>query len=559
MNGNIGLYFNKNNKGVFMRKNIKKYLAAFAALSLLLTACGGAKDAKSDSSADTTQAGETKTGSGTGEKVLKFGQANAGTGLDMQKSTSSGAASIADEVTESLLRFNDKNEEEVVLLTDFPKVSDDGLTYSFELKKGVKFTNGVELTTKDVQYTFERMFTPETGAKSTTYFDMIKGAKDMLAGSATSLSGFEAVDDYHFNIVLEQPFAPFVKNLGTSYADIFPAEATKAAGADWGIGTNLIGTGPYKILSNDDTTEVVLVKNEDYHGGNVNLDTLRVLYYDDAQTKLIAYENGDIDLSDLPASQLEQYEANHADEIKKYYPLGTTFISLNLKSEYISDVNVRKAISLAINREELVNTILASAGIPATTFLNNKIPGHDDSLPVMEYNPEKAKKILADAGYNSGINLTAEVRDTDEAIFNAIQGYLEEVGIHLEVKKVDNATWNSDRAAGNVQMTGMQWNALYPDADFQMYNYFYSKNSNNRGVFYDNAEYDKLLDDARASTDEKQRAELYKQADHILTFEDYAAIPLYYPQSQFIAKPFVKDFTVGNLIYHFWNVDVDMK
>lgn len=542
-----------------MRKNIKKYIAAFAALSLLLTACGRAKDAKSDSSADTTQAGETKTGSGTGEKVLKFGQANAGTGLDMQKSTSSGAASIADEVTESLLRFNDKNEEEVVLLTDFPKVSDDGLTYSFELKKGVKFTNGVELTTKDVQYTFERMFTPETGAKSTTYFDMIKGAKDMLAGSATSLSGFEAVDDYHFNIVLDQPFAPFVKNLGTSYADIFPAEATKAAGADWGIGTNLIGTGPYKILSNDDTTEVVLVKNEDYHGGNVNLDTLRVLYYDDAQTKLIAYENGDIDLSDLLASQLEQYEANHADEIKKYYPLGTTFISLNLKSEYISDVNVRKAISLAINREELVNTILAGAGIPATTFLNNKIPGHDDSLPVMEYNPEKAKKILADAGYNNGINLTAEVRDTDEAIFNAIQGYLEEVGIHLEVKKVDNATWNSDRAAGNVQMTGMQWNALYPDADFQMYNYFYSKNSNNRGVFYDNAEYDKLLDDARASTDEKQRAELYKQADHILTFEDYAAIPLYYPQSQFIAKPFVKDFTVGNLIYHFWNVDVDMK
>ena len=371
-----------------MRKNIKKYLAAFAALSLLLTACGGAKDAKSDSSADTTQAGETKTGSGTGEKVLKFGQANAGTGLDMQKSTSSGAASIADEVTESLLRFNDKNEEEVVLLTDFPKVSDDGLTYSFELKKGVKFTNGVELTTKDVQYTFERMFTPETGAKSTTYFDMIKGAKDMLAGSATSLSGFEAVDDYHFNIVLEQPFAPFVKNLGTSYADIFPAEATKAAGADWGIGTNLIGTGPYKILSNDDTTEVVLVKNEDYHCVNVNFDKLRVIFYDDAQTKLIAYENGDIDLSDLPASQLEQYEANHADEIKKYYPLGTTFISLNLKSEYISDVNVRKAISLAINREELVNTILAGAGIPATTFLNNKIPGHDDSLPVMEYNPE---------------------------------------------------------------------------------------------------------------------------------------------------------------------------
>lgn len=537
-----------------MRKTAKRYLAAFAALSIFLAGCAGSGQSAqtNDTSAESTVAVDTS-----GKKVLRFGQANAGTGLDMQKSTSSGAASIADEVTESLLRFNDSNEEEVVLLTQFPTVSDDGLVYSFELKRGVKFTNGVELKSSDVRYTFERMFTPETGAKSTTYFDMIKGAKAMLSGEAVSLEGFEVVDDYHFNITLDQPFAPFIKNIGTSYADIFPEEAAKGAGADWGMGTNLVGTGPYKILSNDDTTEVVLVKNEDYHGRSVNLDELHILYYDDAQTKLIAYENGDIDLSDLPAAQLQQYEANYADEISKYYPLGTTFISLNLKSEYISDVNVRKAISLAINREELVNTILAGAGIPASSYLNNNIPGHDKTLGVLEYNPEEAKKILADAGYSGGINLTAEVRDTDEAIFNAIAGYLAEVGINLEVKKVDNATWNSDRSSGNLQMTGMQWNALYPDGDFQMYNYFYSVNSANRGVFYENPEYDRLLDEARASTDEAERAEFYKQADKILTLEDYAAIPLYYPQSQFLAKPFVKNFTVGNLIYHFFNVDVD--
>ncbi len=124
---------------------------------------------------------------------------------------------------------------------------------------------------------------------------------------------------------------------------------------------------------------------------------------------------------------------------------------------------------------------------------------------------------------------------------------------------VDNATWNSDRAAGNVALTGMTWNALYPDGDFQMYNYFYSKNSVNRGVFYDNPAYDAALDKGRASTDEKERAELYKEADKILTFDDYACIPLYYPQSQFIAKSYVKNFTVGNLIYHFWNADIDAQ
>ena len=85
---------------------------------------------------------------------------------------------------------------------------------------------------------------------------MIKGAQDMLAGSATELAGFEIVDDYHFNITLEYPFAPFVKNIGTSYADIFPEDACTAAGENWGLGTDLIGTGPYKIAENDDTTPV---------------------------------------------------------------------------------------------------------------------------------------------------------------------------------------------------------------------------------------------------------------------------------------------------------------
>ncbi|MBF1083192.1 MAG: ABC transporter substrate-binding protein [Solobacterium sp.] len=528
---------------------MSKFIKKFAVIATTISLLAGCSAGKSSSTAETT----------TEKKVLRFGQANAGTGLDMQISTSSGAASIADEVTESLLRFDDNNEEEPVLIEDFPKVSEDGKVYSFTLKKGVYFTDGTELHSSDVKYTFERMFTPATGAKSTTYFSMIAGAKDMLAGNATELSGFEIVDDYHFNITLDYAFAPFVKNLGTSYANIFPEKATKEAGAAWGTGTNLIGTGPYKIQSNDDTTEVVLVKNEKYHGGDVNLDELHFLYYDDAQTKLIAYENGDIDLADLPASLLEQYQSSHGDEIHTYHPLGTSFISLNLKSEYISDVNVRKAISLAINREELVKTILAGAGIPATSFLNNQIPGHDDSKKVLEYNPEAAKKLLAEAGYSNGISLTAEIREADKAVFDALQGYLAEVGIQLTLNIVDNATWNSDRAAGNLALTGMTWNALYPDGDFQMYNYFYSKNSVNRGVFYDNPAYDAALDKGRASTDEKERAELYKEADKILTFDDYACIPLYYPQSQFIAKSYVKNFTVGNLIYHFWNADIDAQ
>ena len=542
-----------------MSRRLKKNLSLLLAVSVLgagLAGCGANSD-NSDSASSTDSGNASESSSADSYKVLKFGQALSGDGLDMQKSTSSTSASIADEVTESLLRFNDDNEEEVVLLTDFPEISEDGTVYSFELQEGIYFTDGTELTSEDVQYTFERMFNPETGAKSYSYFSMIKGAEDMLNGEADSLSGFEVVDDYHFNITLEYAYAPFIENIGTSYADIFPKEATEEAGDNWGVGTNLIGTGPYIIESNDDISEVVLVKNENYHGGDVNLDEIDIIYYDDVTTKLLAYENGEIDLADLPADLLGQYQDAYANQIHAYYPLGTNFISLNVTDKALSDINVRKAISLAINREELVDTILNGAGIPATSFLNNQIPGHDDSNTVYEYDPDAAKELLAESGYEDGLEIDAEIRQADQTLYEAIQGYLAQVGITLNLNVVDNATWSADRANGTVTFTGITWNALYADADFQMYTYFYSTNSDGKSVFYHNDEFDKLLDDARAETDESKRAELYKEADTILSLEDYIAIPLYYPQSQFIARDYVKNFSVGNLIYHFWTVDID--
>lgn len=139
-----------------MRKKFLTALVSASVAALALSGCGG-KTSESTAAADqNSAAAESSSESAGGEgakKVLRFGQANAGDGLDMQTSTSSRAASIADEVTESLLRFDDDNNEEPVLITDFPTVSDDGLTYSFELKQGVHFTNGTELTSKDVKFT----------------------------------------------------------------------------------------------------------------------------------------------------------------------------------------------------------------------------------------------------------------------------------------------------------------------------------------------------------------------------------------------------------------------
>ena len=150
-----------------------------------------------------------------------------------------------------------------------------------------------------------------------------------------------------------------------------------------------------------------------------------------------------------------------------------------------------------------------------------------------------------------------KVRQSEQTLATAVQGFLLEAGIDLVFDVVDNATWTSERAGGKLPFTFISWNALYADGDFQMYNYFHSTRSGGMSVNYNNPEYDSLMDEARSVTDEAERTRLYTQADQILSHEDMVCVPLYYPQSQFLAKPYVKDMKVGNLIYHLWNIGID--
>lgn len=526
---------------------LKKSLSvlAVAAMAVSLAGCGG-----SSSSSKSTESGE---------KVFRFGQSNPKVGLDMQTNTNSGASSVADNVLEGLYRWNDDNKEECVLAKDMPEVSDDGLTYTITLKKGVKFSDGSDLTTEDVKYTFERMFTPATGCTNTYMYNMITGAQDMLDGKATELSGFETVDDYTFKLHIDYKFAPFVANLGMDYASIYPSDACAAAGENWGKGTNLIGTGPYVIKENDEQTKVVMVPNKKYHGKKPNLDRLEIVYIDDYSTKMMEYEQGNIDMCDLDTSLLDQYkDSDLKDEITQVTPLGTYFLSIKDNDPVLSNKAVREAISLAINRKELCSTVLNGAAEPASSFLNPGVPGHDDKLKTYEHNVKKAKQVLADAGI-SNPTFTCKVRQKEEKIATALQAYLKEAGITMNVETIDAGIWSSARAAGELQSTVLGWFPLYADADNQMYTYYYSENAVGKGVFYNNPEFDSLMKEARESNDSDKRVELYKKADYILSREDYGTIPLYYGKLQFVAKPYVKNAKLGNLIYHLYNIDIDLS
>lgn len=537
------------NNNLTRRSFVKGAAATGAtAAALGLAACGGSSDSSSSSD-------------GSAKKILYFGQANAKQGLDMQKSTNSGSSSIADSIFEAPLRWTEDNELVTVLLEEIPTFEDDGVTLHCKLKQGVKFHDGTELKASDVKYTFERMFTPATGAKSTYMYDQIIGADEMLAGTADNLDeGITIEDDYNFTFHLKSPMTTFVNNLGISYAHIFPEAACEAAGDSWGSGTNCIGTGKYKVTSNDDTTEVVMEKFEDYHDGTPDLDELHYVFYDDLNTKMMAFKSGDIDYCDLDASLLQQYQNDSevSPLINQYETLGVQFINLNLSEGMgLEDVRVRQALSLAIDRQSIVDNVANGAGIVCSGWLAPQTPGYDESAPAFEYNVDKAKELLAEAGV-SELNLTAKVRNgINQKQLVAVQDMWREIGVNLDVQTEDNGVWASDWADGSLQITALGWFPLYADADNHMYTYFYSENAKGKSSFYNSAEFDDLVSRARVSQDASERADLYKQADNLLTRTDYATLPLYWPKNQLVAKDYVLNAKVGNLIYHMIDVDID--
>lgn len=313
--------------------------------------------------------------------------------------------------------------------------------------------------------------------------------------------------------------------------------------------------------SNDDTTEVVLVRNDSYHGGKPPLDEVHYRYFDDVNTKMLSFKNGDIDWCDLDGSLLATYQKDSdvQDLIVSYDTLGTYFVALSLsEGKGLEDVDICRALSLAIDRDTLVATVLSGAGRLASGFLTPQESGFDDA-PVFAYDPDEAAQIIAEKGESPALSLQVRARDQNVAV--ALQDFWPKTGtdISCEVSAVDNGVWAQDRAASNLQMTLLGWFPAYADGDNNMYTYFLSMTAQKNSSIYSNAHVDELLVVARASTDEEARADMYREVDDIVTRQDYAVLPLFYPKHQFVAKDYMEGAKVGNLIYHVRGADIDVS
>ena len=360
------------------------------------------------------------------------------------------------------------------LATSFD-ISADGLTYTFHLRAGVKFHNGRAMTADDVAYSYNRTVNPKTQSPGSGFFKSIAGFDDVTAGKADAMSGVKVVDPATIAITLSKPDATFLQVVALNFAGIVAKEDVDKYGADYGHHPD--GTGAYYLDSWALGQQLTFKRNPDYYlSGVPYLDEIDFKIGAEPLTALLQLQKGEVDvLGDgiPPAKFLEVMNDPEQKKLVVSAPqLETSYLTIKTTIKPLDDVRVRQAINMAINKDRIVKIINGRADV-ATQPLPPGMPGYDKDFKGYAFDPDGAKKLLADAKYDASQSLDLYVYNTDPnpRIAQAIQQDLAAVGITVAIKSLDQA--NIIAAGGEPDQApliwsgGMGWIADFPDpSDF---------------------------------------------------------------------------------------------
>ena len=515
-----------------MRKKLFGILAIVIVQITMLAGCGFDLQGRADYGA-----GAVGVLAGAEGKVLNIAAQDPQVPLDMQLNTYSLLKKMTDNIVETLITPGEDGTQEPTLLTRMPELSADNLTYSFTLKEGVKFHNGEILTSNDVKYSLERLVRK---VKMGSLLEKVEGYDAFDSGQAESLAGIEIIDNTHFNIRLSSVYTPFLSVLSTPYAAIYPARACEEAGEDWGLLT-LIGTGPFALDHYTGGVDCTIRKFSGYHGTPAKLDIVNFKFISDYSAQILEYQKGTVDMLEIDSTL---YAACVEDEqLKKemysYQRQGSQFLLFNVKE--IPDVRVREAITYAIDRKAICEEIMHGMAVPAASFIPRGIIGYDESAEVYEYNPDKARRLLTEAGHAKGYTLEITANSNYPAnvkIAEAMQTQAVPAGITVIINQVDNSTWTDMKKNGKVACGFASWYVDYGDPDSMLYPV-----SDGRvdvsSSFWHHDEFRKLMNDGVKTADAALRQKIYQKADHILTREEYAVAPVFNETNFYLVKPYV--------------------
>ena len=534
------------------RRNFLK-VAGVSAAALGLAACGGSKSGSTATSGST--AGSTAGGVNTAGFTVQYGS-NPET-LDPALNSAIDASNTIITIFEPLLLINENNEV-IGGQAESWETSEDGLTWTFTMRDGLKWSDGTDLNAKDFEYSFKRMVDPNTAAPyAETCLGMIDGFEEAAGfpdadGNPTAEPNPDALnvkasdDGKTLTIVLSYPCSYFDKM--AAFATMSPVQqATVEANGDaWCTSPDtFVSNGPYMITDWTPSERIVLTKNPNYVGGwdssKIVSDTITLLLLEDSSASYAAYNSGEaVLIKDVPTDEIPSL--TKAEDGGDFYVdtiLGTYYVSLNLQRDAFKDAKVRKALSLAIDRDYVANTIMQGTYSAADSIVGPGIVDesgyfHDNgNAPYIsadyEANLAEAKKLLEEAGYPNGEGYpTIEYSTNDAGYHVPLAEYLQQawgdLGITLTINKMEWSSFAPARRAGEYDVARNGWVMDYNDPS-NMLDLFCSGNGNNDGK-YSNPDFDAAIDASRVADSAEHFAQLHKAEDILM--EDMGCLPIAY-------------------------------
>ena len=349
-------------------------------------------------------------------------------------------------------------------------VSDDGLTYTFNLRDDVVFHNGRPFVASDVKYSLERVLAPETGSPGQGFYLTIAGAEEFIDGAADEVSGIQVVDDHTVTISTSAPDASILHKLALNFAHVVPQEAVEASGGDFGH--EPVGTGGFKLSEWVLGQRLVLERNPDYfEDGLPYLDELVFQIGLDPNVAFLSLQRGEVDLlgDGIPSARYTEVLADPvlSELVNVGEQLQTGYVTINVTIEPFDDVRIRQALNHAINKDRIVR-IINNRAVPAVQYLPPLDESHDPNYTGYPYDPELARQLIAEAGYPEGFDTVLYAYNVapNDRIAQAIQADLAEVGVNVELRTQAQSTVIETGGAGEAPLIwsgGMAWIADYPD------------------------------------------------------------------------------------------------
>ncbi|MYF98639.1 ABC transporter substrate-binding protein, partial [Candidatus Poribacteria bacterium] len=491
-----------------------------------------------------------------------FGRGGDSVGLDPALEEDGESFKVCDNIYDTLVHYKDGSTEIEPGLATSWESSEDGLSWTFNLRKGVSFHDGTPFNAEAVLFSLNRQH-----VKSHPFHDVGGSYVYWVAtGLAEIVDTITAIDEYTVQIKLNTAYAPFIYTIAITPFSIVSPTAVKEYKDKYS--SNPVGTGAFKFVRWDRKDKIVLEANENYWGGRPKLDRVIFRSIPDNSVRLIELQQGNLHAMEFPnPDDLEQINKDENIELLSQPGMSIGYLAMNMDKSPFDNHKVRLAINHAINKSTIIEHLYQGLGIPAKNPIPPTMWSYDDSIEGYEYNPKLAKQLLTEAGYPDGFETTLWALPVPRpyipdgrALAEVLQSELRNIGIKTKIVTYDWGTYLEKTKNGEHDIAMLGWSADLGDPD----NFFYfllSKTSAEKPAgniaFYRSDAMQDILEKARATTDKNMRTSLYKEAQQIF-HKDVPWVPMAHAKQILVVNKQVKNLTLNPLNWkYFRNVTLE--